>query len=137
MKRAIVIAWLIAAGSVHAATEGEAKATLYAACPGLKTHAASLTWDVPVKQSATVNSQRDKNWKEVFLFKATVSQTPAPKLMSKFKAQGHSCYFEVDAQRGKEVEVSKSACQSICKDKAYGPGALAYFGSNGSEEIRR
>lgn len=139
MKSTLKLALLFCAlvGSASAATPEDARKGLDAACPGLKTHAADLKIDAPVKGSASLDAQRDRKWTEVYTINVRVSDKPAGKLVGQYRAQGQSCWFEVEASKASEVSVAKSACQAICRDKAFSAGSVAYFGVNGSEDLKR
>lgn len=135
----LVLAFSAAAivGSAFAVTPEEARKGLDAACPGLKAHAADLRIEAPTKGAASLDAQHDRKWTEAYLIMVRVSDKPSGKLVGQYRAQGHSCYFEIEATKAAEVSVAKSACQAICRDKSYSSGAVAYFGVNGSEELKR
>lgn len=139
MKSTLKLALLfcVLAGSASAATPDDARKALDAACPGLKTYAADLRIDAPAKGAASLDAQRDRKWSAAYTINVRVSEKPAGKLVGQYRAQGQSCQFEVEAGKASEVSVAKSACQAICRDKAYSAGAVAYFGVNGSEDLRR
>lgn len=139
MKTTLKLALIFSAvmGTAQAASPDDARKGLDAACPGLKTYAADLKFDQPIKGAASVNAQRDRNWREAYTIEVRVADKPTGKLIGKYYAQGHLCSFEVEANKAAEVSVAKSACQSICRDKVYSPGSVAYFGVNGAEELKR
>jgi hypothetical protein len=137
LKTVVAMATMAVMASAFAATPGEARKGLDAACPGLKTHAADLKIDAPTKGPASMDAQRDRKWGEAYTIAVRVSDKPAGKLVGQYRAQGQSCSFEVEATKAAEVSVAKSACQAICKDKPYSTGAVAYFGTDGAEELKR
>ncbi|OYY32710.1 MAG: hypothetical protein B7Y28_21420 [Polaromonas sp. 16-63-31] len=124
-------------GSASAATPDDARKALDAACPGLKTYAADLRIDAPAKGAASLDAQRDRKWSEAYTITVRVNDKPSGKLIGQYRAQGQSCYFEVEAVKAAEVTVAKSACLAICRDKPYSPGGFGYFGVDGAEEVKR
>ncbi len=136
-KMYVALTLAVVATAVTAATPEDARTALHASCPGLKKYSTSLTWGSPIKQAASQDAQCDRKWKEVYQFKVVVSGSPSAKVINEYKAQGQSCYFDVAAGDAEEVSVAKAPCQAICKDKVVGAGYIAYFGVDGSAELKR
>lgn len=74
-------------------------------CPGLDKYAAQFS-----------NVRVEQQFRTAILFEVSSSS----KIPDPFKAGGHTCFIEIDAD-GKNIFIEKKACKSICQDQTTTP----------------
>ncbi len=134
---------LICVTCVSAAQSSNAKdpiKALHAACPGLAQFADDVTIDPsPARGPASLTEAR-KGWKQVYAVKVRVKDRPSERVVLMY-AMGHTCHFDVEAEKLGMVAVTKRPCVAICRnlkinqldEKAF----VTYLGADGSMDYVR